>query len=254
MKPLKIFCPMDFVNGSFISNNKVKFKKVRSFKPTTVDSVIEFAYDMTFGSKGEHRHTRSGGSKTRDQFEILANTFQGKLSEFAIANVLYKHKDFIQPDLSTHSLGIWEDADFKLGHDLIAVKSTKFYGNLILLESKDWDSEGKYLASVGELRSYSHIILVRVMPDIEKVLEEVVEVVKGSPTLTQLKKFVLAKDWSYDLPGYITNSDLIYVMQQGFTIPKGAFLNHSVKMDAENIYVQAGDLRPIKDLIYELHL
>lgn len=248
----KQFSPMPIINGSYILNKRVKFNKLNSFKLDTVNTVIEFAFNMTFGLKGEHRQSRSGGSIIRESHEIFANTFQGKLSEFAVANLFYKHKGYKEPDLSTHGLGTWEDADFKLGNNAIAVKSTKFYGNLILLESKDWDSKGIYLQSVNEPRNYSHIILVRIKPDIEEVLRELRKESKEKISLSRLKSSLTAQDWSYDIPGYITNADLISVIDKGFVIPKGAFLNHSVKMDAENIYVQAGDLRPVSMLLTEL--
>jgi len=168
----KIFSPMPIKNGGYSVSRRSNFKKVASFKSKTVSSVIDFAFNMTFGSKGEHRHTRSGGSIARGNLEIFVNTFQGKLSEFAVANILFKHKDFKEPDLSTHNLGVWEDADFLIGNNAIAVKSTKSFGNLILLESKDWDSEGKYIASMNEPRAYSHILLVRIKPDVEEVLRK----------------------------------------------------------------------------------
>jgi hypothetical protein len=108
----KIFDPMSVSDGNYRVRKRANFRKMGSFKPKTVNSVIEFAFNMTFGSIGEHRHSRSGGTISRGNLEIFINTFQGKISEFAVANVLYKHKDFKVPDLSTHGLGVWEDADF----------------------------------------------------------------------------------------------------------------------------------------------
>ena len=245
------FSPMKFTNGSYILTKRVKFKRLDIFKLKTVQLVIEFAFNMTFGAQGEHRKTRSGGSIARDNFEIFANTFQGKLSEFAVANILYKHKQFKVPDLSTHGLGVWEDADFQLGKNVIAVKSTKSYGNLILLECKDWDKNGKYLASLTEPRTYSHIVLVRIKPDIQEILMQYKLQRRQEVSLAEFKSHLSKYDWEYDIPGYITNFDLIDVIGKGFKIPKGALLNHSVKMDAENFYVQAGDLRPAENLITE---
>lgn len=245
------FSPMQVTNGTYKVTKRVKFEKLNIFRSNTVKLVIDFAFNMTFGSRGEHRQTRSGGSFSRDNYEIFANTFQGKLSEFAVANLLYKHKEFKEPDLSTHGLGVWEDADFLLGNNAIAVKSTKSYGNLILLESKDWDKNGKYLASVTEPRTYSHIVLVRIKPDIEMILQQYKHQKTKKVLLAELKSNLLGFDWEYDIPGYITNVDLIHVISNGLKIPKGALLNHSVKMDAENFYVQAGDLRPVENLVSE---
>ena len=248
----KIFNPMSIADGNYRVSKRANFSKIGSFKAKTVSSVIDFAFNMTFGSKGEHRHSRSGGTISRGNLEIFINTFQGKLSEFAMANVLYKHKDFKEPDLSTHGLGVWEDADFQLGENAIAVKSTKSYGNLILLESKDWDLQGKYLASVSEPRIYSHIVLVRIKPDTEEVLRKFRANMNTDVALAELRTLIMGLEWEYDMPGYITNADLKSVIENNLLIPKGALLNNVVKMDAENYYVQAGDLRPIVELSSEL--
>ncbi len=248
----QVFNQMSFVDGDYRVNRRAKFEKVGSFKRQTVGSVVEFAYNMTFGSKGEHRHSRSGGTISRGNLEIFVNTFQGKLGEFAVANILYKHKDFKAPDLSTYELGIWEDADFQLGKNAIAVKSTKSYGNLILLESKDWDSYGNYTASVGEPRTYSHIVMVRIKPDTEEVLRNYLPQAGSKFSLSDLSAHLMSLEWEYDMPGYIKNADLAIIIKHKYLIPKGALLNGATRMDAENYYIQAGDLRPIDGLLSEL--
>jgi hypothetical protein len=69
---------------------------------------------------------------------------------------------------------------------------------------------------------------------------------------TDLYSLLISLPWEYDIPGYITNVDLINIIKTRLIIPKGAYLNNSVKMDAENYYVQAGDLRPVKELLSDL--
>jgi hypothetical protein len=251
---VKIYNQMPFADGSFRVSKRVDFRKIRSFKAETVRSVIEFAFNMTFGSKGEHRHSRSGGTISRGKLEIFTNTFQGKLSEYAVANILYRHKEFKEPDLSMYELGIWEDADFLLGDNAIAVKSTKSYGNLMLLESKDWDVQGQYRASVREPKTYSHIVLVRIKPDVEDLMRKFQSIQQMDIALTELHNLIMSHDWEYDIPGYITNADLKSVIERNLLIPKGALLNNAVKMDAENYYVQAGDLRPIHEMSTDLSL
>ena len=229
--------------------HKVPFTKISEFKSRTVKAVFQFAYDMTFSGKGEHRHSRSGGTHHRDNLEIFANTFQGKLSEFAVANLFYKHKDFKSPDLSVSPLGFWEDADLLIGENIIAVKSTKSYGNLLLLETKDWDKNGNYLSSMGERRCYTHLILVRLKPDIEEIL--------GSLKLEKQLEFpskdlefeIIKQKWCYDIPGYINGDDLREAIKLNNLIPKGARLNNAVIMDADNYYVQTGDMRKYETIL-----
>lgn len=242
------FTKLDISGNRYAVNRKVHFDKIGIFKPATVFSVFQFAYDMTFGAKGEHRHSRSGGSYFRDNIEIFSNTFQGKLSEFALANLFFKHKDFRAPDLSTHALGVWEDADFLIGESVIAVKSTKSYGNLLLLEKKDWDFEGSYLASTGTPRVYTHLVLVRINPDSDEITRQFRTDHSENDLEISARSTITNREWSYDIPGFIETKDLQIVIREGNIIPKGARLNDSVTMDADNYYVQAGDLRSIKFL------
>ena len=39
------------------------------------------------------------------------------------------------------------------------------------------------------------------------------------------------------------------VIKQKLILPKSSFLNGKIRMDAENYYIQAGDLRTIDELI-----
>lgn len=243
-----LFTKLDISGNSYTVNRKVNFDKMGIFKPTTVISVFQFAYDMTFGAKGEHRHSRSGGSYFRNNLEIFSNTFQGKLSEFALANLFFKHKGFRAPDLSTHSLGVWEDVDFLIGESVIAVKSTKSYGNLLLLEKKDWDFQGHYLASTGTPRIYTHLVLVRISPDSDEITRQLRTDYSDNELENSLKSKIINREWSYDIPGFIETQDLQRVIREGNVIPKGARLNDSVTMDADNYYVQAGDLCNVKFL------
>jgi hypothetical protein len=97
---------------------------------------------------------------------------------------------------------------------------------------------------------------VRINPDTEEVLRKFRQNKneKLDVTLADLRSLIMALEWEYDIPGYITNADLVSVISNNLLIPKGALLNNAVKMDAENYYVQAGDLRPMSELRSELML
>ena len=76
-------------------NPKIKYISVKKYfdeigciKDEYAKKSFEFAYSMTFGSKGQHRAYRSGGRHRRKNGEIFANTFQGKLCEFAVYQTL----------------------------------------------------------------------------------------------------------------------------------------------------------------------
>ena len=61
--------------------------------------------------------------------------------------------------------------------------------------------------------------------------------------------FALLKNykWSYNFVGFITKSDLKEIIRQQQIIDKGTFLNGRTKMDAQNYYIQAGDLRSMEE-------
>lgn len=102
---------------------------------------------MSFGNKGQHRDHRTGGNNKRKNGEIFINTFQGKLSEIAVSYFIRKlnktaSKKLSKLDFETNSLGIWDDTDITVGNIKISVKFTSNKGNLLLLETKDWNENG----------------------------------------------------------------------------------------------------------------
>lgn len=58
--------------------------------------------------------------------------------------------------------------------------------------------------------------------------------------------------WSYDIAGYITHQDLKSVIENRQFISKGARLNGKIPMDADNYYVQCGDMRKFSNIINKI--
>lgn len=141
-------------NGYFISK-KVPYNKIKEFPLRILNKCFDFSYNMTYENKGQHRSYRSGGGKNRYNGEIFINTFQGKLAEYGIWNE-FKNRSFdiTSPDLSEYNLGKWDDFDIKYKDYSIAVKSTKFYGNLLLLEKDDWNEHGIYIPNEDKGTGY----------------------------------------------------------------------------------------------------
>ena len=239
----------DDLNGSMFFTGKIPFTPGIGLKPSTIEKTFDFAYDMTFNKQGEHRNHRSGGTHVRRQGEIFADTFQGKLAEFAIYNHLYKDFDVNVPDLDVWSLGKWDSCDLVVNGAKIAIKSTKAFGQLLLLETKDWDNNGCYIPNkdVGE-SEYDFFFLVRMRPFAADLLKDLKLYYSDTADYNLLKSAILAEKWEYDIPGFITREDLIYIIRNGFIIPQGAMLNGRMRMDAENYYCQAIDMKPISEL------
>lgn len=244
--PTVKFEPLHREENSYITTRKVAFKKVRDLKEETIDRVFDFAYTMAFDEM--HRKTRSGGRTKRKNGEVFANTFQGKLAECAAVNFFYKYDDTIEIDFDTYDLGIWDKVDLTVCKKEVAVKSTKRFGQLLLLETKDWNHSGQYIPNLGTPNdTYDYIVMVRIDPSCEDLMKKNRLLYKDEIEHSVLKNLVAQQNWSYDYVGYITNGDLRQIIKDKHIIPQGALLNGSTPMDAENYYVQAGDMRNLTD-------
>jgi hypothetical protein len=221
--------------------------------------VFNFAYAMSFGNEGEHRNHRTGGSIKRKKGEIFINAFQGKLSELAIYNLFHQlnieaYKRLSAPDFETYGLGAWDDSDIALDNIKLSIKSTAHQGNLLLLETKDWNSDGEYLPNknAGKNCLYDYFILVRIKPDGKRLMKKNKLFYENTIDKDCLWKIVDSPQWQYDVAGYISHKDLIAIINNGFVLPKNSMLNGRTKMDAENYYVQSGDMKNLKHLILSL--
>ena len=236
-------------NGCFISK-KVPYKKIKEFPLRILNKCFDFAYDMTYGNKGEHRSYRSGGKIIRKNGEVFINTFQGKLAEYGIWNEFENRSfDINSPDLSEYNLGKWDDFDIKYKDYNIAVKSTKFYGNLLLLEKDDWNEHGIYIPNEDKGTGYyDFFVLIRISPDGEYIMKEKRKLYSSEKIDREdLRKIIInnSNKWSDDVPGFITHEDLCSIIKNKDIIEAGKMLNGKTPMDTNNYYVQAGCMRNI---------
>ena len=249
---------MKIENNEFIVNNKRAYKEIRTFKENTVEKVFDFAYEMSYG-QGEHRVHRSGGNLQRKNGEIFINTFQGKLAELAIYNEFFNlNKEVFnklsQPDFDVYGLGKWDDMDLSLGKTIFSIKSTKYYGNLLLLETKDWDENAQYIPNlkIGETSHYDYIILVRVAEDGEAIMKSNGLLHSNEVDRERLFNIINDYKWGYDIPGYIAHDDFINIIKNKQIIPKGVLLNSKTTMDAENYYEETGKLKDFFELVKKI--
>ena len=245
-------------NNSFYITSSKAFMPYPPFKRSTIDMVFEFAYAMTF-EDGEHRDHRTGGMMSRKKGQIFINTFQGKLSELGVYNTFAKHnkkayEKLSKPDFDVYGLGEWDDSDIELCDIKISVKSTKFYGNLLLLETKDWSAKGEYLPNLHTDKNaiYDYFVLVRIKPDGEKLMSSNGLLYKNHIDKQQLYTLISSQQWYYDIAGYITNEDLKSMINDKFILPQKSLLNGKIPMDASNYYIQSGDMRDFKKLVKSL--
>ena len=247
-----MFHKLTFKDNSLFINHKKPFNAIATFNKESIKLAFNFAYDMSFGKMGEHRNHRTGGTHTRKLGEIFANTFQGKLSEFAFYNTFYSHfPELAKPDLTTWDLGEWDESDFVINNYYISIKSTKAFGNLLLLEQEDWDQNAHYLPNKLSNKhfDYDFFIMIRLSPYCEEILKKNKLLYSNNVSKDQLENLILTNNWSYDIPGFISKEDLIYIIKDNFLIFKSQLLNGNTPMDATNYYIQSGDMKDIKILI-----
>ena len=65
----------------------------------------------------------------------------------------------------------------------------------------------------------------------------------------QLKKRMMELAWEFDISGVITNDMLIECIKNNRVLPQNAMLNGEIRMDAENYYLQAGNMLRAEELI-----
>lgn len=235
-------------------NHKRMFEKDGIVSASDMETCFDFAYDMSFG-EGEHRNHRSGGQKKRRAGEIFVDTFQGKLAEFAIYRYLQNAGiETTEPDLNVEGYGKWDSFDLEYRNIHMAVKSTKYYGQLLLLETKDWNKQGEYIPNLSNgISRYDYLILMRIKPDLSNALKEKRLLYSDKIERNTLHEIVESYAWEYNIAGYINSKDLIRLIDKKYILPQGALLNGETKMDAENYYVQAGDMRAGKDIVKKLN-
>lgn len=247
-------------NNSYYFSKRKPYNREAVLSPKTIEKVFEFAYDMTFGGKGKHRSKRTNGDKKRRNGEKFANTFQGKLSECAACNYFYKYDKSIAPDYKVKGKGWWDSVDIKVCNKDISIKSTKHFGQLMLLESGDWDENCNYIPNINEKdkpSQYDYFLLIRIKcnkdrrTSCDEVMKDLNLFNSDVADYKTLHDNICSLKWEYDCPGYITNDELRYIINNGFIIKKGSKLQGTTKMDAENYYVQAGDFHDISEISKE---
>ncbi len=239
-------------NNNYYITSRVPFLPTGYIPVSFVRETFNFSYQMTFAQAGEHRDHRTGGTHNRRNGEIFANTFQGKLAEFALYLTLSnKGIPVAEPDLSVFGLGTWDSVDLTINNLNLSIKSTKSFGNLLLLEENDWDTQANYIPNQ---KSYDYTFLVRMNPFCEDIMKRNRMLYSDTANMKMLLNIILSQTWGYDIPGYVTREDLIYIINNNFIIPRGAMLNGKTRMDASNYYVQSGDMKSMNSFISMLQI
>ena len=239
-----------------------------------VKKTYKFAYDMTFGEKGEHRKNREKSLDDRNIKQIFLDAFEGKLAEFCFYNSYISFNDInnISPvDVNCYKKNKWDEVDFitkKNGVDkYIGIKSSKEKAKVLLLETSSWIKGGAYkYGKDNKPCKYDAIVFVRIKynfdkkddPHLEDLLNSMSDLFKSKEDDNtykikietfnkELEKILLSKSWFYDIPGFITNEDLCFIIDNNKIMKQGYYFNQKVKkyiIKADNYYIQIKNLRP----------
>lgn len=243
------FTRLDQQGNAYSIINKRAFNDINCINveitPNQLESVLEFCYQMTFGAEGEHRNHRTGGQYQRNLKNIFIDTFTGKIGEFAFFNHYHNRgREVSEVDLTVHQLGVWDNGDFEVGYQnrnyRVAIKTTQHYGNLLLLESADWavvDNQAVYLPNTDSI-TYDSLFFCRVKSNIKENFPE-------NPTQAQIINLANAIELQAQIVGWISNNDLVNIINNGYILPQNSLLNGNTRMDATNYYIQSGCLRTV---------
>lgn len=231
---------LELKEGIYRINKKVTFSE-NVIKKELINTAFKFAYDMAYG-EGFHRNHRSGGSINRTPAEVFANTFQGKLAELILDDELKKNEIVTSGvDLGVFEKGVWDHGDIVANGKNINVKSMAFFSNLFLLECEDWDENGTYIPDEGSF-IYDYFVCVRIKPNIKDLFKN------GDSDKEKMFKILNAHDLYFDIPGCFSITTLKEIIKRNYIIKKGDKLNQTT-MDADNYYIQSGDLKK-NDIMY----
>ena len=119
-------------------------------------------------------------------------------------------------------------------------------GIFILLETKDWTSDAKYIPNDNE--HYDITIMVRLEDEIEQTMKR--NRLYYSQICDKTKLWEKFKDngWAFDIPGYLTYDDLKFLISNQFIINRGDLLNGRTRMGAQNYYWHIADMHDIIEL------
>ena len=203
-----------------------------------IEKCFDFAKEMTEG-EGEHNENSFGSSDfPRDKQTIFRDALQGKIAEIGFYNYFYNKLNIKEtPNFEAWGRGEWEDCDFELEDGRkISVKSTKSYGNLLMLEKDRYDEKGYYLetADGSEPIKYDYFFLIRVK-NVESYKKIKKKYINGDE-YTNLKKV------KCEITGYITYEDFLKIIKNDHLLSAGTKLG-STTLKVDNYYVCADHLR-----------
>lgn len=124
----------------------------------------------------------------------------------------------------------------KVNGKTLSIKSTKHFGQLLLLETADWNDLGQYVPDSSI--DYDYFLLIRTKIEYNNNYKN------GTlPEQAKLKSYISNLDIQGEVTGSLSHSDFVnQIIKYRYIIKQGQLLQGKIPMDAENYYVHAYDL------------
>ncbi|KGX84003.1 hypothetical protein [Pontibacillus litoralis] len=223
---------------------------------------FSFAYAMAYSEEGHHRRERSDGKKSRNDFEVFCDTFVGKLGEHAVYQYIKENIKGIEiplPDLTIEGKGKWDTYDFNFEYGgkqrNIGVKTTKHFGNLLMLETEDWDDNGRYIPNKEkETGEYTDFLFVRVNYELIFSLQKRYKHQNEQINPESFASLLSDAHYNFDIH-YIPVEYIKNAIENKMIVKKDYYLNTTApsnELDANNYYIQCGDMLKGYELIKAL--
>lgn len=134
----------------------------------------------------------------------------------------------------------------KVNCKTLSIKSTKHFGQLLLLETSDWNDLGQYIPDSSI--DYDYFLLIRTKIEYNNDYKN------GTlPEQAKLKSYIDYLNIQGEVTGSLSHLDFInQIIKYRYIIKQGQFLQGKIPMDAENYYVHAYDLDDPKTIIHPI--
>lgn len=175
------------------------------------------------------------------------DTFSGKIAE-CLAYLYFKNLNTLVSDLdfAIYPRGKWDTFDMKVNCKTLSIKSTKHFGQLLLLETSDWNDLGQYIPDSSI--DYDYFLLIRTKIEYNNDYKN------GTlPEQAKLKSYIDYLNIQGEVTGSLSHLDFInQIIKYRYIIKQGQLLQGKIPMDAENYYVHAYDLDDPKTIIHPI--
>ena len=226
-----------------------EFKSMGHVDPVYAKKAFDYAYRLVFSSNWNGNPLSDPDESPKSKAEEFCNVFLGKLGHCAVDQLLQSRSGFRGENIQITGFDAFAGFSINKYQDLgvngkpTLVRATKKDGQLLLLSKYAWSKDGTYKKNN---QKYSFIFLARIDNDPETILRKaglIKENVIDSSTIEDLFSDVT---FNYDVPGFITRYDLIYLMNAGFSVHKGSGYGDMFNVDSDSWYCQCNDLRSVE--------